>query len=312
MLERLAARCLERGLPPPVYWQTHFDTILITGPTASGKSSLSLQLGELFPAANIAMDSALVYRGMDIGTAKPSAAEQAQMPHYGMDLIDPAQRYSVAQFLNDAQNGINQARIAGRLPLVVGGTMMYANALYHGLNALPEGNAAVRAALEAKAAKLGWAALHAELIQCDPVTAAKLAPNDAQRIERALEVFYVTQKPLSQWLAESAPSTPLMQQGRWLHISIEPAREVIWHRVANRFEAMLNAGFLEEVAALKAGGDLNPDLPSIRCVGYRQAWSYLNGDYDYNTFKEKGVIATRQLAKRQMTWLRSMVQRVII
>ena len=311
-VELLAELLNARSLPPAKDCPVHYDAVLITGPTASGKSALSLDLGALWPAANIAVDSALVYRSMDIGTAKPSAAEQALMPHYGMDLIDPAQRYSVAQFLADAQAGIDHARAVGRMPLLVGGTMMYVNALYQGLSPLPAGDAAIRVQIEGRAANVGWPALHAELVGVDPNTAARLAPNDAQRIERALEVYHATGKPLSAWLAQTQASPALISKGRWLHLSIEPPRNTIWQRVANRFDTMLDSGFLDEVAELRARGDLDENLPSIRCVGYRQAWQHLAGELSYAEFRERAVIASRQLAKRQMTWLRGMEQRVVV
>ena len=312
LISRLDAQLAAHGIAPAALWPMHYDAVLITGPTASGKSALSMALAALWRASIISVDSALVYRSMNIGSAKPSAAEQASVPHHLIDLIDPAHSYSVAQFIADAQTALNHCKTEQRLPLLVGGTMMYVNALYKGLSPLPAGDAALRAAIESQAAQLGWPALHAQLAQVDAVTAQRLAPQDAQRIERALEVYQATGKPLSQWVQESVPSEPLAAQGRWLHLSIEPEKMLLWQRIEQRFDAMLADGFLDEVRALKARGDLHSNLPSIRCVGYRQAWAHLEGETTLPAMRELGVIATRQLAKRQMTWLRAMPQRVVV
>ncbi len=312
LISTLNAQLSRLGIAPAADWPAQYNAVLITGPTASGKSALSMALSQLWPASIISVDSALVYRGMDIGSAKPSATEQAAVPHHLIDIIDPAQSYSVAQFLQDTEATISDCKAAQRLPLLVGGTMMYVNALYKGLSPLPTGDAAVRRELEARAAQLGWPALHAELMRVDAATALRLAPNDAQRIERALEVYQTTGKPLSQWVAQSVPSAPLAGIGRWLHLSIEPEKMVLWRRIEQRFDTMLAAGFLDEVRTLKARADLHADLPSIRCVGYRQAWSHLEGETTLPALRELSVIATRQLAKRQMTWLRAMPQRVVV
>jgi tRNA dimethylallyltransferase len=311
-LAQLSPQLAALGLPPASDWPQHYDAVLITGPTASGKSSLSMNLARLWDASIISVDSALVYRGMNIGSAKPSAAERAAVPHYLIDLIDPTASYSVAQFLTDAQAALTDCQANARLPLLVGGTMMYVNALYAGLSELPQVDVAYRHAIEARAAVHGWPALHAALMALDPITASRLAPNDAQRIERALAVVQATGTPLSQWIAQAQPSAPLMAQGRWLHLSIEPEKSLLWQRIEQRFDAMLAGGFIEEVRALRARGDLIPALPSMRCVGYRQAWQHLDGQCSAAQMRQLGVIATRQLAKRQMTWLRNMPQRVVL
>jgi tRNA dimethylallyltransferase len=271
-----------------------------------------MALANLWPASIISVDSALVYKGMDIGTAKPSAQDRAAVPHCLIDLIEPNASNSVAQFLSDAQTALIACQAQGRLPLLVGGTMMYVNALYKGLAALPPVAAAYRQAIEAQAAVQGWPALHTELMALDPVTANRLAPNDAQRIERALAVVQATGVALSQWIAKAQPSAPLMGQGRWLHLSIEPEKALLWQRIEQRFDAMLASGFVQEVQTLRARGDLTPALASMRCVGYRQAWQYLEGECSAAQMRQLGVIATRQLAKRQMTWLRAMPQRVVV
>jgi tRNA dimethylallyltransferase len=304
--------------------------LALAGPTASGKSAAALAVARaLRPQRRVeivSVDSALVYRGMDIGTAKPSAAEQAEVPHHLIDLIDPAQAYSAARFVADAKFAIADIRSRGALPLLVGGTMLYLKALRDGLDALPAADAAVRAELDARAARDGWPALHAELAQVDPVTAARLAPLDAQRIQRALEVWQLTGQPLSQWHA--GPSQPVQTQGALQAlpgvdlqlIALEPASRAWLHaRIAQRFDAMLAAGFVQEVRSLRQRADLQPELPSMRCVGYRQAWQALEhdealapGSPGWAAFREAGIAATRQLAKRQLTWLRSMPQRHIV
>jgi tRNA dimethylallyltransferase len=311
-LVHLSTQLAALGIAPAHEWPQRYDAVLITGPTASGKSALAMSLAQLWPASIVSVDSALVYKGMDIGSAKPSAAEQAAVPHYLIDLIEPTTSYSVAQFLNDTERALDDCRAKQRMPLLVGGTMMYVNALYKGLAELPAVDVAFRLAIEERAAAIGWPVIHAELAQLDPITAARLAPNDAQRIERALSVFQATGLPLSHWITNSQPSSPLMGQGRWLHLSLEPNKALLWQRIEQRFDAMLAAGFLDEMAALRARGDLNPDLPSMRCVGYRQAWAHLEGAFDQQAMRELGVIATRQLAKRQMTWLRGMAARVVL
>lgn len=311
-LSLLTTRLLELGLPPAQEWPQHYDAVLITGPTASGKSALSMTLAQLWGASIISVDSALVYTGMDIGSAKPSKSEQAAVPHYLIDMIEPTASYSVAQFLSDTERALDDSRSQSRLPLLVGGTMMYVNALYKGLSELPQVDVAFRQAIEARARELGWPAMHAQLALVDELTAARLAPNDAQRIERALSVYEATGTTLSAWIAQAQPSKPLLAQGRWLHLSIEPDKMLLWQRIEQRFDAMLTGGFIEEMRTLRARGDLNPDLPSMRCVGYRQAWMHLDGACSLAEMRELGVIATRQLAKRQMTWLRGMSGRVVL
>jgi len=283
----------------------------LAGPTASGKSALALMLAERlatrWPVEIVSVDSALVYRGMDIGTAKPSAAEQAAWPHHLLDIIEPTQAYSAAQFASDARRLIGEINARGRVALLVGGTMLYFKALIDGLDAMPAADPALRAALEARAADQGWPALHAELQRVDPVTAARLAPHDAQRIQRALEVWQLSGEPLSAHHGRSRAAglaLPLL--------SLEPqSRPWLHQRIAQRFAAMLAAGFVDEVRGLRQRGDLHADLPSMRCVGYRQAWAALDAHgldsaAQLAALREQGIAATRQLAKRQLTWLRSM------
>ncbi len=282
----------------------------IMGPTASGKTAAALKLAEQFPCEIISVDSALVYRQMDIGTAKPNAAELAAVTHHLIDIIDPLESYSVAQFRLDTLRLIEEIHQRGKHPLLVGGTMMYFNALKKGLDDLPGANPEVRAELDAEAARDGIQALHARLASVDPQTAARLAPTDSQRIQRALEVYQLTGQPMSALLAQqSAPELPF----EMLAVSLEPDdRGALHQRIALRFELMLKHGFLDEVQRLRARGDLHLELPAIRCVGYRQAWEYLDGAYDYTSMVERGIIATRQLAKRQITWLRAMPQRKVV
>ena len=283
------------GLPPAV---------LLMGPTASGKTALALEIARRFPVEIISVDSAQVYRGMDVGTAKPSAAERAAVPHHLIDIVDPDQSYSAAQFRTDALRLMREVGERGRVPLLAGGTMLYFKALREGLSNLPQADAAVRAAIEAEAREKGWPALHAELARIDAATAARLKPGDAQRIQRALEVFRVTGKPLSSLqgtrVAAAAPY-------RFVQIALVPAERALLHRrIEMRFEAMLAAGLVEELVALRAKYALAPGLPAMRCVGYRQAWEHLEGAYDRAALRDRGVYATRQLAKRQLTWLRAM------
>jgi tRNA dimethylallyltransferase len=278
------------------------DAVLLLGPTACGKSALAMELARQRPIEIVSIDSAQVYRGMDIGTAKPSAAERTAVPHHLIDIRDPSQPYSAADFVADASAAIAAIRTRGALPLVVGGTMLYAKALREGLSDLPSADAAVRARLEAEARRLGWPAMHARLAAVDAATAARLKPNDSQRIQRALEVFEVSGAPLSQ--LHAAPQHPLLALATIA--LLPPDRAQLHLRIEQRFDAMLALGFLDEVKALMARGDLHPDLPSMRSVGYRQAWSHLNGDTDFAAFRAAGIAATRQLAKRQITWLRSM------
>jgi tRNA dimethylallyltransferase len=286
-------------------------TLALAGPTAAGKTAAALRLADALDAEIISVDSALVYRGMDIGTAKPTAAEQAQAPHHLIDIRDPAQAYSAAEFAAAAQRLAAEIRARGRRVLLVGGTMLYFKALFEGLDALPTADAATRAAIAAEAAAAGWPALHAQLAQVDAATAARLAPNDAQRIQRALEVFRLGGTPLSQLQTRRAAAPRGFRPN--LFLSLEPADRGWLHaRIAQRFDAMLAAGFLDEVRALRARGDLHSGLPSIRCVGYRQAWEALDSGEPLASLRERGIAATRQLAKRQLTWLRGMGERRVI
>jgi tRNA dimethylallyltransferase len=290
--------------------------LALAGPTASGKSAVALMIAQEHGAEIISVDSALVYRGMDIGTAKPSAAERARVTHHLIDIRDPLQAYSAAEFAAEAQKLVHEINARGKPALLVGGTMLYFKALFEGIAAMPAADRAVREQLEAQAAAQGWPALHAQLARVDSVTAARLAPNDAQRIQRALEVFRVSGRPLSEFhVRASDGSSP------WTGIpllSLEPAQRAWLHdRIAQRFDAMLAAGFLAEVKGLRARGDLTSALPSMRCVGYRQAWELLDAQkageaFPIEQLRDKGIFATRQLAKRQLTWLRSMTRRHVV
>ena len=283
--------------------------LCLAGPTAAGKTAAALAVAETQPVEIISVDSALVYRGMDIGTAKPSAAELAAVPHHLIDIRDPLQAYSAAEFVADANHLVAEIQARGRRPLLVGGTMLYFHALFDGLDEMPKANPAVRAEIEAEAHNLGWPALHAQLAEVDPVTAARLAPNDSQRVQRALEVYRVSGQPLSFFHTAKAAHPAKA----WPLISLEPADRAWLHaRIAQRFDAMLAGGFLAEVEALRARGDLHPDLPAMRCVGYRQAWEALDGSTSMAELRDKGIAATRQLAKRQITWLRGMPQRQVV
>lgn len=285
--------------------------VSIMGPTASGKTAAALAIAERIPAEIISVDSALVYREMDIGTAKPTAEELAQVPHHLIDILDPLESYSVMQFRQDAIRLAAEIHARGKLPLLVGGTMLYFKGLKDGLDALPQADATLRAELDAEAAEIGSPAMHAKLAALDPVTAERLKPNDSQRIQRALEIIALTGQPMSALLAQ-APKTEL--PFTLLPIALEPSdRSVLHTRIATRFDAMLKGGaLLDEVKALRARGDLHLGLPSMRCVGYRQSWEYLDGAYGLAELRERGIAATRQLAKRQLTWLRSMDDRHII
>jgi tRNA dimethylallyltransferase len=318
--------------------------IALAGPTASGKTAAALAIAHhlqgVIPVEIISVDSALVYTGMDIGTAKPSAAELASAPHHLIDIRDPLQPYSAAEFATDARRLITEITARGHLPLLVGGTMLYFKALFDGLDDMPTADPAVRADLELEAAHIGWPAMHQKLADIDPITAARLKPNDAQRIQRAWEVYRISGKPLSAFQnkintinsiaaqAINTPSTAIFTSKNTLFISLEPQNRAWLHeRIAHRFDVMLNSGFEEEVRRLRARGDLHLDTPSIRCVGYRQMWEALDAvndtvhdqKLDKNTVKkimveirEKGIAATRQLCKRQLTWLRSMPERLVI
>jgi len=285
------------------------DYLCLAGPTASGKSAAALAIAAALAPRRaveiVSVDSALVYRGMDIGTAKPSAAERAAVPHHLIDIVDPAERYSAARFVTDAAAAVAAIRKRGNVPLLVGGTMLYFRALFDGLDALPEADLVVRADIDARAVRAGWPALHAELAAIDPTTAARLAPNDSQRIQRALEVHRVSGRPLSAWHSPPDGRTPPL-------IALEPNDRAWLHaRIGERFAAMLDAGFVDEVRRLRARADLHTGLPSMRAVGYRQAWSALESG-DLATLAASASAATRQLAKRQLTWLRSMPWRQVV
>jgi tRNA dimethylallyltransferase len=288
--------------------------IAIMGPTASGKTAAALEIARHVPAEIISVDSALVYRGMDIGTAKPTPDERAAVPHHLIDILEPTEAYSAKQFCEDAVRLVADIHARGKLPLLVGGTMLYFKALRDGLDDLPQADPDIRERLDDEAARIGMPAMHAKLAQLDPATAARLKPNDSQRIQRALEIIELTGRPMSQLLEKSAKQELPFDL---LPLSLEPSdRSVLHERIARRFDAMLDegkeGGLLKEVATLRARGDLNPRLPSMRCVGYRQAWEYLDGETDFITMRDKGIAATRQLAKRQLTWLRSMPDRIVI
>jgi tRNA dimethylallyltransferase len=289
----------------------------IAGPTASGKSALSMLIAQRWPAEIISVDSALVYRGMDIGTAKPSREDMREVPHHLIDMLDPTQSYSAAQFVKDATALISEINARGKLALLVGGTMLYFKALIEGIDTMPAATPEIRLAIDEEAARLGWPAMHAQLAQVDAITAARLSPNDSQRIQRALEVYRASGQPISffqqkydrnRHLARihTEPDATILIANIPI-LSLEPSSRAWLHeRIAQRFEQMLQAGLIEEVRQLKARADLHLDLPSMRCVGYRQTWEMLSGLYGETELKEKGIAATRQLAKRQITWQRSM------
>ena len=294
--------------------------LALVGPTASGKTAAALAMAERWPVEVISVDSALVYRGMDIGSAKPKPAELAAVPHHLINIRDPLNAYSAAEFALDARRLMLDITARGKLPLLVGGTMLYLKALRDGLDDMPHADLALRADIELQAARVGWPALHAELALVDPVTAARLAPADSQRISRALEVYRASGKPLSSFhttkkIATCEGSTLATGQidSNNLLISLEPLDRAWLHqRIAQRFDAMLAQGFMDEVNRLRARGDLHLDLPSMRCVGYRQAWEALDGLWPMSELRDKGIFATRQLAKRQITWLRSMPARQVV
>ncbi|NHZ38877.1 tRNA (adenosine(37)-N6)-dimethylallyltransferase MiaA [Massilia aquatica] len=288
--------------------------VAIMGPTASGKTAAALAIARAIPAEIISVDSALVYRQMDIGTAKPTPEELASAPHHLIDIIDPTESYSVAQFRDDTLRLVAQISARGKLALLVGGTMMYFKGLADGLDDLPVADPALRVRLDAEAAIIGWPGMHDKLRALDPETADRLAPNDAQRINRALEIIAISGKPMSELLAKREKTELPFEL---LSFGLEPSdRGVLHARIATRFDQMLgmrdDTGIVAEVAGLRARGDLHAGLPSMRCVGYRQAWDYLDGKIDRAALRETGIIATRQLAKRQLTWLRSMPDRVVI
>ncbi|ALD98803.1 MULTISPECIES: tRNA (adenosine(37)-N6)-dimethylallyltransferase MiaA [Pseudomonas syringae group] len=292
------------ALPPAIF---------LMGPTAAGKTDLAIELTKVLPCELISVDSALVYRGMDIGTAKPSKAQLAEYPHRLIDILDPAQSYSAADFRSDALAAMAEITARGNIPLLVGGTMLYFKALLDGLADMPAADAQVRAQLEADAQSFGWQSLHDQLAVVDPVSAARIHPNDPQRLIRALEVYRVSGMSMTAHREQqTAQSTEAAASGRQqlpytvANLAIAPAdRKVLHQRIALRFEQMLDQGFLDEVLALRSRGDLHSGLPSIRAVGYRQVWDHLDGKLTRDEMQERGIIATRQLAKRQFTWLRS-------
>jgi tRNA dimethylallyltransferase len=284
--------------------------LVITGPTASGKSDVALALAERYPVSLISMDSAMVYRGMDIGTAKPPAAVRARHPHALVDVRDPGQRYSAADFVAEADRAVSAAWSAQRLPLLVGGTMLYLRAFRDGLAELPPADPALRAAMAAEADRVGWAALFETLTRVDPTAAAGIHPHNHVRIQRALEVYRLTGMPISQWWTARAGASAAERLGaRLVEVAIMPEdRQTLGARIGQRFRTMLEAGLIDEVATLKARGDLSLALPSMRSVGYRQVWEYLEAGGDLETLAERGAAATRALAKRQFTWLRRWTQ----
>lgn len=284
--------------------------VAIMGPTASGKTAAALQIAQQIPCEIISVDSALVYRGMDIGTAKPSAEEQAAVQHHLIDILDPSASYSVMQFRQDAIKLVNEINARGNIALLVGGTMLYFKGLRDGLDALPEADPTVRSELDFEFTQFGSPAMHQRLQALDPITAMRLKPNDTQRIHRALEIIQLTGQPMSALLDKTEkPELPF----QLMSFSLEPSdRSVLHERISTRFDAMLSAqpSLIDEVQALRGRGDLHLGLPSMRCVGYRQAWEHLDGKTDRASMRELGIIATRQLAKRQLTWLRSMDDRI--
>jgi len=277
--------------------------VLLLGPTASGKSAVAMELARRFPVEIVSVDSAQVYRGMDVGTAKPSAEERRSVPHHLIDIVEPTEAYSAGRFRLDALRLVAEVHARGRVPLLVGGTMLYFRALMRGLADLPRADAGIRAEIDARAAAEGWPALHAELARVDPASAARLDPTDPQRIQRALEVHRLTGRTLSELQAQESPPPPFEA----LAIALEPGERAALHeRIARRFRAMLAAGLVGELEGLRARHRLDASLPSMRTVGYRQAWETLEGEKPVATLEARGIAATRQLAKRQLTWLRSM------
>ncbi len=290
--------------------RTEEPLLCLAGPTASGKSAAARAIAARWPVEIINVDSATIYRGMDIGTAKPSKSEQSETVHHLLDILDPLEAYSAASFRRDALRCVQEIRARGNIPLLAGGTMLYFKALRDGLNDLPSADPEIRLELEQRAAKMGWPAMHAELAQIDPETAARLSPNDSQRIQRALEIWRISGTPMSVLLnAPAQQDTPI----KTLTLSLEPTERSVLHQtIAVRFDAMLETGLLQEVQTLHARGDLHANLPSVRCVGYRQLWSLLDGEVNYAEARLQAIAATRQLAKRQLTWLRSLPERKTI
>lgn len=283
--------------------------LCIAGPTAAGKSASILALAASWPVEIINVDSATIYRGMDIGTAKPSHEERTRIKHHLLDIRDPAESYSAAAFQDDALRLIDQIEARGNIPVLCGGTMLYYKALRDGLDDLPGANQAVRDELEARAQALGWPQLHRELAEVDPITAKRLAPNDSQRIQRALEIYRLAGAPMSALLAK--PSRRSEEGSRYVTISLEPTNRLALHeRIRQRYMAMIEQGLVQEVTGLRQRDDLHANLPSMRCVGYRQLWEYLDGQGSLEDAIERAIAATRQLAKRQLTWLRSQPERI--
>ena len=285
--------------------------VMLLGPTASGKSAVAMALAERFPVEIVSVDSAQVYRLLEIGTAKPSRAERARVPHHLIDIVDPEDSYSAARFAADAHRLVTEISARGRLPLLVGGTMLYAKALREGLHELPPASAELRAELDREAEQIGWPALHTRLAGVDPATAARLAPGDSQRIQRALEVYLLTGQPLSHWIAQQrSDAAPPLEA---LRIALEPSdRSVLHARIETRFRAMLAAGLIDEVRQLRERPTLHSELPALRSVGYRQVWAWLDQPGPMEALANAGIAATRQLAKRQLTWLRSDPGRLVI
>ena len=280
--------------------------VILTGPTASGKSALALELCAQFNGEIVNVDSALIYRQLNIGTAKPSHKELQQIPHHLIDILDPDTPFSAGQFCLRAKTAIDEIEARSHLPFLVGGTMLYLKALLYGLSDLPTASPQIRQFILDEANHYGWSALHERLKQYDPKAAARIHPNDPQRLQRALEIYYLTGQPQSEWFSTSSQQGLSHHSHRILTIAIAPKDRVVLHdRIAKRFDAMLKVGFIEEVTQLKQNPALHADLPAMRAVGYRQVWQYLNGEYDYATMRDKAIAATRQLAKRQLTWLRS-------
>lgn len=285
--------------------QPHSPAIFLMGPTASGKTALSVQLAQALNAEIISVDSALVFKGMDIGTAKPTLEERGGIPHHLIDILDPSESYSTGQFRNQAIVLMADITARGKIPLLVGGTMLYFNALTQGLATLPEANPEIRAKLEQELAQYGKEAQYKRLAEVDPRAAARIHPNDPQRIQRALEVYEISGKPLTSFFNQSGDDLPY----KIIKLVIAPENRALLHeKIAVRFKQMLAQGLIAEVENLYQRSDLSPALPSIRAVGYRQVWAYLEGEYDFDTMSEKAIIATRQLAKRQFTWLRRETQ----
>lgn len=282
------------GTPPKV-------VAILTGPTGSGKSEWAIRAARELPIEIVSVDSALVYRGLDIGTAKPPASIRAGIPHHLIDIREPAETYSAGEFVSDATRRINEIHARGRLPLLVGGTMLYLRALRGGLAPLPQANPEIRSELAARAATAGWPSLHLDLARVDPLAASRIHPNDAQRLQRALEVYLMTGRAISSWQQE----TPAPPEWSYVHWALLPAREVLHARIERRFRDMMSQGFLMEVQGLRARGDLTVDHPSMRAVGYRQLWAHLDGAYGLVEAVRRGIAATRQLSKRQTTWLRA-------